>query len=235
MDVSAPTPTDTVLMADTDLLPAMARLVFTLDDRIYLSDDAILYSVSKDLTDMCEVHNKAGNRTDGEFIYYSSPLDNKAFDTAYSLYSIHRMNLDGTGDTDLGTVTPPDWVLTEKYIYYLDYDSIVVAKNRTSYYPGSEVTLACSKLYRMKHDGSGKELVYTFAGEEAGTRFHAWTVAGNYVYGTYSSFNDRNGDGTITDDEVYGSSYSMYDPRNLIRIDLTTKEAWYIYDIGDEH
>jgi hypothetical protein len=89
-------------------------------------------------------------------------------------------------------------------------------------------------VIRKVYDGSGKELVYTFSGEEAGTRFHAWTVAGNYVYGTYASFNDRNGDGTITDAEVYGSSYSMYDPRNLIRIDQTTGEVWHINDIGGE-
>lgn len=234
MDVSAATPADTVLMADSNLIPAMARFAFTLDDRIYLSDGAILYSVSKDLTDAREVYSKAGSCTDGEYIYYSSPLDKAAYDTPLALCSIHRMKIDGTGDTDFGTVATPDWVLTEKYIYYLEYDSVVVGKNRISYYPGSEVTLECSKLYRMNHDGSGKELVYTFSGEETGTRFHEWTVAGNYVYGTYASFNDRNGDGTITDDEVYGSSYSMYDPVNLIRIDLTTGEVWHIYDIGKE-
>ncbi len=140
------------------------------------------------------------------------------------------MNPDGTGDTDLG-IRAINWLLTDQYIYYVTYDEKSMGKNAVSGYGGSEIVISGSKLHRMKHDGSEDTVVFDFSSPEEGMRLLWWTIAGNYLYGTYTTYFDADEDGKVSDNERYQScGTSEGDTISLIRIDLTSGKASYIFD-----
>lgn len=232
MNLSSGDPVKTKLYS-ADGIPS-GRVAFALDGRIYYYTETALCSLTYELTDFCEVMSNCSMTiavTDGEYIYYGVPVSDTLYGTNYALSALHRVMPDGSQDTDLGIITGlGSWKLTDSYIYYLEFDRTVVGKNRVSGYGGKDVELYFGKIHRAAHDGSGDTVVYTFSGEEAGVRFISWTIDGNYVYARYTDYTDKNGDGYVTDDEVYGASITNDTPIHMIRIDLTGGKAHYYYE-----
>ena len=194
------------------------EVLFVIDDRLYLTDYACLYSVNFDGEDR-RVHIEGkvtiNAKTDGEYVYY---IDQ---------YELCRRHLENGAEERLGIFPYHNYFeLTEKYVYYRTGEDIVLGKARIRGYTSDTVTLGGENLCRYPLDGEGgEETVYTFAGETSTVRPEDWLVVGNYCYCTYTYWEDPDGDGIYRDGDEKKSDSSGENGRvfTFLRIDLTTK------------
>lgn len=203
-------------------IPYTQIFLFTVDSRVYFTDGKIIFSTDLDLknrTDHITGKFPGDVYTDGEYIYYSQKQDETT--------DIYRMKFDGSDNTYIVTVsTYSSWQFTEKYIYYQTPDVVDIGKVRISGYASDRVELHGSEIRRCRHDGSGDELVYKFEGDMANCRIFGYTVYGNYIYGDYQEWIDKDGNGVFEEGENY-SNYNDPDYK-FMRIDVTTGEIYYI-------
>lgn len=194
------------------------EMLFIIDDRLYLTDHACLYSIDLNGEDY-RVHLEGKIpihvETDGTYVYYTDQRE------------LCRRRLDGGAEERMGIFTS-GFKLTEKYIYYRSGEETVLGKARIIGYTGDVITLYGEKLCRYPLDGEGgEEVLYTFSEEIASLRPHDWIVVGNYCYCTYTYWVDPDGDGVYRDGDMVRSTPSNENGRVLtfLRIDLTTGVA----------
>ena len=197
-------------------------LLFTIDDRLYLTDSRTLYSVDFDGNNRIDhIDGYVGSEcyTDGEYVYYQSSGE------------ICRRSLDGGNEEKLGIVpySGTGYFLTETYIYYMSGESITLGEARIPGYASDTVTLEGGEFWRCRHDGSENELVYKFAGETETYRPRHWIVVGNYIYAHYYWWTDADGDGIFEEGDNRESYPVNGSPlHRILRIDVTTGEEYFI-------
>lgn len=103
-------------------------------------------------------------------------------------------------------------VYTDEYVYYTEHEPFINGECDYYGYTIPDVMLTKGELYRIRYDGSGKELVTCgFAHEFIGSKF----VVGDYVYALLFSEYDKE------------SGHTKYDRQNkLVRADLTNGEIY---------
>ncbi|MBQ8513755.1 MAG: DUF5050 domain-containing protein [Clostridia bacterium] len=190
------------------------------DNRVYLSDGASVFSVDY------EGENRITHfegvlpeniHSDGEFVYYQRDD------------GIYRRRLDGGAEEHIvecdnmyGNLT-----LTTNWIYWQAGDTITLGKVDIDGYAAREAELSGGKIYRCAHDGSNLTQVAEMNGEYEHLRPTSMTVAGEYIYATYTGWQDKNGDSTFTQDEQLASAYGG-DHLPILRIDVTSGEITMI-------
>ncbi len=204
--------------------------LFAKDTRIYFTDGQSIFSTDIDLKDkeeLTSIQYLSEAFTDGEYIYYSVLTDS---DTG--IVSIHRMNIDGSDNMNLGiSCGGGSLVITTEYLYYKNGDRISIGKCHVKGASADEVILQDSEIWRCRHDGTGKEPVYKFENEYKYHRTLYECYIGNYIYGLYNYWVDPNNDGVFEDSDCYFSAGTS-DRYNIIQIDMTTKETTIINGIN---
>ncbi len=197
-------------------------VLFTIDDRLYLTDSKTLYSVDfhgKNRINHLDGYINGECYTDGEYVYYQSSDE------------ICRRSLSGGDEEGLG-ITPysgTGYMLTENYIYYMSGAPVTLGKAQIYGYNSDTVTLEGGEFWRCKHDGSENELIYKFSGDTESYRPRHWIVVGNYIYASYYWWTDADGDGIFEE----GDNHESY-PVNgstlhrILRIDVNTGEEYFI-------
>lgn len=106
------------------------------------------------------------------------------------------------------------YFITDNYIYNTIKDDKVIGKDQYG-----DILVLNSDIYRIKHDGTGKELVFTMPENMQNYYIECFSVVGNYIYGDY-----------IYKDVDQNKSYFSLNtsPYDIMRIDLTTGEIYYI-------
>jgi len=194
------------------------KLLFAIDDRLYFSDLKSIYSTDQDRNEKT-IHFEADFTemdavTDGSYVYASIPeYDEQGNWTENS--RLHRFSLTTGEDTDLGIETA-DWVLTEQYIYYYPSIQRLYLKDNTP--DEAEVPFAFyDSLWRCRHDGSGAEKVFDFYRYDETTGKITSAIAldgihiiiGDTIYAHYKVWEDKDGSGSQTTDDVfYKGSFS---------------------------
>jgi hypothetical protein len=181
--ITALAPKEEIINTDTFNI----RFLFVLENRIYLTDINSIYSTDLDLNDKKLIMN--GNFiyddifTDGTHIFYGVPTD-----TQYVI-SIHRANLDGTDNIELGIITNvSEWTITKNHIYYAVPFRKTIGSN-------GGVSFFSNAIIRCDYEGNDKKVVYQAANnEEDGTyiQLHGSTFVGNYIYTNYYTFDEKN-------------------------------------------
>jgi hypothetical protein len=210
-------------------LPVFAStFLFSIDSRIFFTDGQMIFST--DINYENRIDHLTGSflldvYTDGEYIYYGVPVPREPDD--YLIQSIRRVDFDGQNDIELGIVSELGrWNITTNYIYYKKYDKIAIGKNMTSEYPGQNINMYNSEIWRCSHDGTNHELVYKFEGDMANYRIESELYVGNYIYGIYERWTDSNNDNVFKDGDQYRSG--NYENYSIMRIDINTGEIYYI-------
>lgn len=197
-------------------------LLFILGDRIYLTDSRAIYSLDfngENRVDCVSASMTGSIYTDGEYIFYENEGE------------LCRRALDGGGEERLGIYPNGStrYYITEKYIYYISGEDVVLGKANIYGYASDTVTLHGSEFRRCLHDGSGDERVFAFEDAEAGIRPLYWLAAGNYIYCFYTWWTDSDGDGVYEEgDNGYSYSVNGVTACTILRIDVSTGEAYYI-------
>ncbi len=207
----------TVITENTD------RMLFIINERLYLTDSAVIYSVDFNGGDRidCVSGRFAGQQilTDSKSIYYTADGE------------LYRMLLSSGKEEPLG-VYPNEfyyYYLTGNYIYYISGEKVVLGKAKISGYASDIVTLEGGEFWRCAYDGSNNELVYKFEGDTVGLRPIWAAVAGNYIYCMYTWWTDADGDGVYIDgDNGYSFPANGNTACTIMRIDVTTGEVYFI-------
>jgi hypothetical protein len=227
------------IYSDEDNVGVFAtRLIFNINDRVYFTDGKAIWSTALDFTDKKFLFEGKFNgliKTDGNYIYYSVKI-NKAFNYigTNTVYTIHRINLDGTNDIDLHVETTDNWVLTDNSVFYQKYDEKIIGTSKISGYAYDKVILTCSEFHCINNSTLSDKLLYTFSNNEENTRLTSFIVINNCAYGTYTIIKDKDSDGNITQDEIFSSSsYEVVagiskNKYSLIKINLESGAVDYI-------
>ncbi len=204
--------------------------LFAKDSRIYFTDGKSIFSTDiylKDKEELTSIQYLSEAFTDGEYIYYGVLTDSNT-----GVESIYRMNMDGSGDINLGILCGGgSLVITTEYLYYKNGDQISIGKCRVKGASADEVILQDSEIWRCRHDGTGKEPVYKFENEYEYHRILYECYVGNYIYALYNYWIDPNNDGIFEDGDYYFSAGSS-DRYNIMRIDMKTKKTTIINGIN---
>lgn len=190
--------------------------LFTLDGRFWFNDGRYIFSLDEDGGNRVN-HLEPGIplasgriQTDGEWLYYVSPKN-----------VITRTGLSG-GRAEVivndESYSGYPFVLTENYIYYQAGSPISVGKADIPGYAADEIILNGENILRCRHDGSEKELVCTFDGTLRPTQ---WIVVGNYLYCSFTRWDDADSDGVFHREDMYFSDDIGCE---LLRVDLSTGE-----------
>ncbi len=111
------------------------------------------------------------------------------------------------------------YYITDKYIYFKIEESVILSSSLTdkTYDIGSQT------IYRMAKDGSGKETVFEFNDRLAAMNCDYFVVLENYIYSKFYYWDVQTGNviESNTKSQLGGNAY-------LIRIDLTTKDVYFI-------
>ncbi len=191
--------------------------LFALDGRFWFNDGKFIFSLDENGKD--RINHLEPNlpiaasriQTDGEWLYHLSPDRN----------SILRARIsDGTTETVVGEedYSGFPFILTQNYIYYQSGSDITVGKAEIPGYAADEIVLNGEKILRCRHDGSEKELVCVFEGTLRPTQ---WIVVGNYLYCSFTRWDDADGDGVFHREDMYFSDDIGCE---LLRVDLSTGE-----------
>ena len=190
------------------------------DNRVYLNDGASVFSV--DYEGENHITHFEGvlpenMHSDGEFVYYQRDD------------GIYRRSLSGDAEEHIvkcdnmyGQLT-----LTTNYIYYQAGDTMILGEVDIDGYAAEEAELSGGEFYRCRHDGSDLTKVAEMYGEYEHLRPTSMTIAGDYIYATYTGWQDKNGDGTFTREEQLASAYGG-DHLPILRIDTVSGEITMI-------
>ena len=189
-------------------------------ERIYLTDSASIYSM--DFNGENRVTHLEGVfprviHSDGEFVYYQRGD------------GIYRRKLSGGEEeqiVDCGNISG-QFTLTTNYIYYQAGETITLGKVDIDDYAAKEAELSGGTIYRCRHDGSELTKIAEMSGEYEHLRPTSLTVAGDYIYATYTGWQDKNGDGIFTREEQLASGYGG-DHLPILRIDTVSGEITMI-------
>lgn len=201
-------------------------LLFRIGERIYFNDGECVFSLDenggcRETLDNIKIPlNSGATATDGEFLYQSSFI-------GYG--EIVRYSLE-TGEKEVlvdKRYTGQRFIMTRDYIYYNDGEDVLLGKAQIKGYASETVTLSGGELWRCKHDGSGKELVYTYSDETENIKPISQTIIGNYLWATYSWWEAPDSDGIYTEDAQKYSTNNG-EKASLLRIDLTSGEAMIV-------
>jgi len=199
------------------------RYLFLVNDRIYFTDTFCIYSTDLDLNDK-QVHLK-GNfpthekiYTNGKFIFYSVQQEDESF-------RIYRVDMDGQNCIDLQINTITDWLVTEKYIYFMPPNWVSIPST------DADIHFYTDKIYRCNHDGSNQTLVVKTEYGENGNylQINGLNAIGNYLYCNYYTFTDLNSDGICDIPTEYLTNYNTLYDFHFLRIDTTTGEMVKLY------
>jgi len=211
------------------------NMLFILNDRIYFSDPASIFSTDLNLRDKtvhAEDRFASGMfETNGESVFYGETVSQTLPDESKVIFSnLYSYHLQTGEKTDLEIQTNPDhWFITDKYIYYMPVEPSGVK--------GAGSPFNCSGVWRCHHDGTGKEKVFDLYRYEEGAElpgiiFQLWdpVVVDNVMYSLFGMWEDLNGNGIREKGE--GDSYSTSkNPEDfrLLKMDLTTNTYEIIY------
>lgn len=144
---------------------------------------------------------------DNEFFYF---LDYNS--------QLYRIPIDdGSAAEKLTDFSVCYYYLTDNYIYYKIEESVIVG----SYENGDDADIESQKIYRMRKDGSEKELVWEFNNELSLMNCNYFIVDGNYLYAFFFYWDDMGQIFIDSTKDIDGKSY-------IIRIDLNAKEYYFI-------
>ena len=155
--------------------------------------------------------------SDGEFVYYQKDD------------GIYRRSLSGDAEEHIVDCTniSVQFTLTTNWIYYQAGDMITLGKVDIDGYAAREAELSGGTIYRCRHDGSELTKIAEMSGEYEHLRPTSMTVAGDYIYATYTGWQDKNGDGIFTREEQLASGYGS-DHLPILRIDTVSGEITMI-------
>lgn len=186
------------------------------DGRIYLSDGLTVFSM--DFEGENRVTHLEGKfprelHSDGVFVYYRRDD------------GIYRRNLSGGDEEHIVECVNiyGDITLTTNWIYYQAGDTITIGKVDIDGYATREAELSGGEIYRCAHDGSELAKITTMNGEYEYLRPTGLTAAGEFIYATYTGWQDKNGDSIFTRDEQMASIYGS-DSLPILRIDTVSGE-----------
>ena len=188
------------------------------NERIYLSDGLTVFSI--DFEGENRITHLEGQfpptlHSDGEFVYYLKEN------------GIYRRNLLGGDEEHIaecdniyGNIT-----LTTNWIYYQAGNTITIGELNLEGYAEKEAKLSGGEIWRCRHDGSELEKIVTIDAEYANIRPDGLTAAGDYIYSTYTGWQDKDGDG-IFDTQIFSRGNRDHLP--ILRIDVTSGEITVI-------
>lgn len=188
------------------------------DGKIYFYDKIkeITYSYDVETGEEREVLNDGGNFFKvGDKLIYSRINDDGSTD-------IMSCNVDGSGKELIMSSEKNivHMVVTNQYIYYGINETII--KGAYEYRPDEKVEINAATIYRIKHDGTGKETVFvpTSTENEHFFLYKYFTVQGRYIYSIYQY--SKIEDGLFVD--------TVYSPntRTICRYDTETGETYYL-------
>lgn len=192
--------------------------LFIIEDRIYFKNPGEIYSTDINLNNkIVHVKGKFLSEdifTNGKYIFYS------VLDESGMSETIHRVNLDGTNDVDLGISSAVNWCLTENYIYYFIPNQFDIPAGED----GFEVTMYFDSIFRCDFEGKNREHVITLDPKQnseidALYQLTEMVVAGNYIYSGFYSFKDVN-----MNEKVDAGEY-VYNSLGVMRIDINEHTA----------
>jgi len=201
---------------------------FLWEDRLYFCDTEGLFSLDRNgenRIDHVRFRFSAYDAamTDGEYIYIRN----------HEAGEVVRIPLNGGEEETVAAGIQSNFCFTERYIYYLSGEKVILGKADIPGYAADEVVLSGGELHRCLHDGSENTVVYTFSGEWAGVRPMNDIVVGNYYYCFYSRWTDADGDGVYEEgDSGYSTAENGKESCTILRIDLTTGETTEIEVLG---
>lgn len=187
------------------------RICFMLNGRVYYIWNHALYSASLDFSNeklIRDGFNALDLLTDGEHIYYGIQSEGHR----ENIETLYMADADLQNETNLGITAERGKIhLTNDWIYWTEYDEITLGKCRVTGYDSDELVLEGSEIWRCRHDGTEKELVFRFDGDLAGTRFLYDIIVGDELYGIYTTWTDTDGDGIFRDgDQTESIGYDEY-------------------------
>ncbi|MGM9652112.1 MAG: DUF5050 domain-containing protein [Eubacteriales bacterium] len=188
------------------------------NERIYLSDGRTVFSIDfegENRVTYLEGQFTMALHSDGEFIYYQKDD------------GIYRRSLSGSEEEHIVTCENiyGHLTLTTNWIYYQAGNTVTIGKLDLDGYEEKEAKLSGGEIWRCRHDGSELTKIATIDGEYAHIRPGGLTVAGDYIYSTYTGWQDKNGDG-IFDAQLF--SRGNRDSLPILRIDAVSGEITMI-------
>ena len=152
---------------------------------------------------------------DGEYFYFMKYKGN--FDSG----DLYKMKIGSDKAEFLGESGVEYIYLTDEYIYFRYYAAPRKDKDDYDVYFGSP------QIWRMKKDGTGKEVAFEFKEDFADVNFMKFMVFGNYIYGFYQYFNEDQSCGQ-SNNKNEADGYSA----RIMRADITNGEVCFL-DIID--
>lgn len=220
----------TVLEEDSEYVDGdfVSDIQFALNGRLYFLIGTELYSTDCDLQDRQTVLTRelmpTTFYTDGEYIFWGERMPDSG-----DPFTVYRAKVDGSEVTPLGIETY-SFTVTQNHIYYKNTEKVVVAEDKLSASIAEYITITGTELYRVDHDGKGKETVFRYQQGDTTYSLSSACYVNDTIYAYYTTYRDADGDGAIRDDEEFASINSQ--ENRLIRIDMTTGEISYI-SVGD--
>lgn len=202
-------------------LGAQAYFLITyIDGKIYWYDPVLqkfMYSENEDdLSDAVE--------------FFSAPdVIAPTYSDGYIIYSVHEdmanrandiwiYSMDSGEAKNLAHATDILYIITEKYIYYMNETQ----KVKIGVHPrtGEDVYMMDSSIWRVNRNTGAKEKMFRLGDIAPGNVIDNFYVSGNYIYAIYSTPNSDNND-------VISSVYAP-GGGHILRINITTKELYLI-------
>lgn len=201
-----------------DAFNVSSEMIGIFNERIYLSDGLSIFSI--DFEGEKRITHLEGKypvleplHADGEYVYYQREdgVYRQSLSSGKEEHIVKCNNIYG------------NFTLTTNWIYYQAGDTITIGKVDIDGYAAREAELSGGEIYRCTHDGSELTKIAEMNGEYAHLRPNSMTVAGEYIYATYTGWQDKNGDSIFTRDEQLASGYSRTSLQ-ILRIDTTSGE-----------
>lgn len=188
------------------------------DGKIYFYDNPkeITYSYDVETGEEREVLNDGANFFKvGDKLIYRRINDDDSTD-------IMSCNVDGSGKELIMSSEKNivHMVVTNQYIYYGINETVI--KGAYDYRPDEKVEINAATIYRIKHDGTGKETVFvpTSTENEHFFLYKYFTVQGRYIYSIYQY--------SKIEDGLFVDSVFSRNIRTICRYDTETGETYYL-------
>ena len=132
---------------------------------------------------------------------------------------LYRLPIGGNVAEKLTDFPVRYYYITEDYIYYKIDESVALTYSPTN----KSFDIGSQTIYRMSKDGDFQEAIFKFDNQLSTMNCDYFVVLGNYIYSKFYYW-----DGP-TDTVVESHNRSLLNGNSyLIRIDLTTKEVYFI-------
>lgn len=185
-------------------------LIDKIDDVLYYLDGIGLGIYDESNSTKTELyHGFAGNVGHDDTYFYFRDKDD----------FLYRLPIGGDDAEKLTDFPVRYYYITEEYIYYKIEESVILTSSLTD----KEFDIGSQTIFRMTKDGKSREVIFKFDDKLSTMNCDYFVVFGNYIYSKFYYWDAQTG--TVIESHkkslLNGNAY-------LIRIDLTTKEVYFI-------